>query len=95
MPKVTFIQGEKTVSVEAQVGDSILDIALANGIDMTYACGGMGVCTTCMVEVKDNKENLEEVTEEEKVMGFDDPQSTYRLGCQAKVTGDVTIELSY
>lgn len=93
MPKVTIIQGGKSVECEAQEGETIMDVAQSNGVNMLSACGGMGVCTTCMVEVKENSQNLSEVSESEQVMGFDQ-ESQHRLGCQACVKGDVTVEIS-
>lgn len=93
MPKVTFIQGEKKTVCEADAGNTLLAIAEANGLDMMSACGGMGVCTTCMVEVTKNPKNLSEISESEQVMGFDE-ESKHRLGCQAHVKGDVSVEMN-
>lgn len=93
MPKVVFVQGEKKTVCEVAVGQSLLEAAQDNGLNMLNACGGMGVCTTCMVEVKKNPENLSAITESEQVMGFEN-SSPHRLGCQACVQGEVEVEMN-
>ncbi len=92
MPKVTFVTSEGTTTVEAEAGKSILTAAQNNDVPLRHACGGNGCCTTCMVEVKENQENLNDMTEAEKQMMLPD-EGNIRLGCQAKVTGDVTVEV--
>ena len=91
MPKVTFVySGQKRV-IEAEDGQSILQIALDNGIPMEHACGGNGFCTTCMCKVQEGMENLSARNENEENMGvMNDPD---RLSCQSKVQGDVTVEV--
>ncbi len=95
MAQVTFIKdGKKVVVTASDDGDqSILELAQENDIQMDNACGGNGVCTTCMCKIHEGKENLTEVNESEEMMGMDDGET--RLGCQAKVTGDVTVEPAY
>jgi ferredoxin len=92
MPKVTFHHsGGQVTIVEAQKGEALLRIALDNGIPMENACGGNGFCTTCMCEVMNGGDNLESRTDREEAMGVtDDP---HRLGCQARVVGDVEIRV--
>lgn len=91
MPKVTFhFEGQVKV-VEAQEGQSILTIALDNGIPMEHACGGNGFCTTCMCTVKQGMENLNERNDREENMGI--TMDPYRLSCQARVKGDIEIEV--
>lgn len=88
---VTYILGDQTKEVKAQKGKTILQISQSNGIPQTSACGGMGICTTCMCMVEKNPENLGEATEAELNMGMDGQIN--RLGCQAQVNGDVTVAL--
>jgi len=91
MAKVTFIHGDQTQTAEGEDGQTILQIALDGGVPMEHACGGNGFCTTCMCKVKEGMENLGERNEREENMGIvDDPN---RLGCQAEVHGDVTVEI--
>ena len=44
---------------------SLLDIALTHGVSIEHACGGAGVCGTCIVEVKQGMENLSEAGDDE------------------------------
>lgn len=92
MPKVTFHYAGQITTHEAAEGDSILKIALDNGIPMEHACGGNGFCTTCMCQVKTGMENLTPRNDREENMGItSDP---YRLSCQSRVQGDVEIEVN-
>lgn len=91
MPKVTFIYGDQTQTVEAANGDKLLQIGLDAGIPIEHACGGNGFCTTCLCQVKEGMSNLNERNDREENMGIvDDPE---RLSCQAEVEGDVTVEI--
>jgi 2Fe-2S ferredoxin len=69
---------------------SILDVLLANGIELEHACGGSCACTTCHVIVKRGQRSLSEAEENEEDMldravGL---TPTSRLGCQAVVEDD-------
>ena len=94
MPKITFLPMNRTFEVAA--GESILDIAVQNDIPIQHACGGFCACTTCHVKVTSGSEALSIPEEEETDRmefggeGFG-PHS--RLGCQAKVQGDVVVEV--
>lgn len=91
MPNVTYIVKGKPVTVEAEEGASLLNIALDHGISVEHACGGNGFCTTCLCRVKEGAEHLSPRNDREENMGVtEDPD---RLGCQAAVQGDVTVEL--
>ena len=93
MLKVTFIEGNGAArEVEAKAGQSILDIAQANGIDMEGACEGAMACSTCHVIVEpDWYERLPEPSEDEDDM-LDFASfltATSRLACQIEVTPDM------
>lgn len=104
--KVTFIQsnGEAvTVDYEPDVTPyhehglqgSLLDIALNYHINLPHACGGNCACTTCHVVVKQGEENLSDMEddEEDRIYMADNLTLHSRLGCQAVVKGDVTVEI--
>ncbi len=88
---VTYILGNETKTVKAKKNQTILEISQSNGIPQTSACGGMGVCTTCMCMIQEGQKNLNDPTEEELNMGLDGEIN--RLGCQARVEGDITVAL--
>lgn len=93
MPKVTF--QPMNVTVEATRGESLLDIAIAHEIPLQHACGGFCACTTCHVVVKSGDANLSpmEDEEQERLDRVSDYTLHSRLGCQAKVEGDVTVHI--
>ena len=103
MHRVTFLPLNKTVEVDdskyplADHGKpgSLLDIALANGIELEHNCGGSCACTTCHVIVREGAENLSEMAEDEEDR-LDTAEGLTlhsRLGCQAVVHGDVVVEI--
>lgn len=88
MPKVTFHYDGQTKTVEGPEGETILQIALDNGIPIEHACGGNGFCTTCMCKVKKGMEHLSARSDREENMGVtDDPD---RLSCQCKLGSEDT-----
>jgi 2Fe-2S ferredoxin len=84
--KVTFIKptGER-VTVSAPIGDSLLEVAHANKIDVEGACGGETACSTChVILTKPFFDKVPEPSEAEEDMldlalGL---TKTSRLGCQ-------------
>jgi ferredoxin, 2Fe-2S len=93
MPKVTFMPMNQTY--EAKEGESILDVAINNDVPLAHACGGFCACTTCHVYVKDGEKSLSEMEddEEERLDRATGQTLHSRLGCQAKVHGDVIVEI--
>lgn len=89
--KVTFVgaDGKDMETVTANVGDSLLDIAHDNDLDVEGACGGEMACSTChMILEEEVFKMLPKPKEEEEDMldlalGL---TKTSRLGCQVKVT---------
>lgn len=93
MITVHFIspKGER-ISVEAKEGDSVLDIAHANDIDIEGACEGSMACSTCHVIVRDPWFDMLPPAREEEEDMLDlafDLQETSRLGCQIEVTSEL------
>ncbi|MBA0206885.1 ISC system 2Fe-2S type ferredoxin [Pectobacterium aroidearum] len=94
MPKIVFLPHKdlcpEGAVLEAERGESILEVALRNGIDVEHACEKSCACTTCHCIVREGFDSLAESTEEEddmldKAWGLE-PES--RLGCQARIAGD-------
>jgi 2Fe-2S ferredoxin len=100
MPKIVFLPHEKLcpegLVVDAAEGETILDVALANGIHIEHACEKSCACTTCHCIVREGFDSLEPSDELEddmldKAWGLE-PDS--RLGCQARVADeDLTVEI--
>jgi len=101
--KVTFLPSNRTVEVDEDdlpYGDhgkpgSILDVALQNGIDLEHNCGGNCACTACHVINRAGEKSLSGMEEDEEDKLDQAPGLTpySRLGCQAVVRGDVTVEI--
>ncbi|CAB0151135.1 2Fe-2S ferredoxin [Pseudidiomarina piscicola] len=100
MSKIVFLPHEELcpegAAIEAKDGESVLDVALRNGIGIEHACEKVCACTTCHVYVREGYDSLEEIDDNEddmldKAWGLD-PDS--RLSCQARVNGeDLVVEI--
>ena len=91
MPTITYLP--MNVTCEALVGDNILDVAMANGIDLQHNCGGVCACSTCHVIVKQGLNSLTEMQDDEADQ-LDEAEGLTldsRLGCQARITSDVDL----
>lgn len=93
MPKVTFLPMNQIC--EARPGESILDVAIGHDVPLQHACGGFCACTTCHLIVEQGAENLSpmEEAEEERIEYAEGVGLKSRLGCQARVQGDVTVRV--
>lgn len=93
MPKITFLP--MNMVCEAKNGDSILEVAIDHDVPIQHACGGFCACTTCHIRVKDGFTFLSEMEEDEmdRLERVADNQSGARLACQARVHGDVIVEV--
>ncbi len=98
MPKITFFPHEtlcpKGAVVDATPGEKLIDVALAQGIEIEHACEKSCACTTCHVIVRKGYNSLEtaEDLEEDlldKAWGL---TSNSRLSCQV-VVGDTDLEV--
>ena len=86
MPRVEFLDLGRVV--EAPVGATLLEVGDDHGLPMETACGGFAACNSCRVRVLSGV--LSEVEDVEDPF-LDDPGQ--RLGCQARVVGDVVVRL--
>jgi 2Fe-2S ferredoxin len=94
MPKITFIEHDGTEhTVEAEIGSTVMETALKNGIGGIVAeCGGGCTCATCVVHVDEKWFPLvgNPSPEEEDMLDFAfEVTPTSRLSCQIKVTDEL------
>jgi len=84
-----------SVTVKAAEGESILDVALENNIELCHNCGGVCACTTCHVYIEEGMENLSEMSEKEEnyVDRAINPRINSRLACQSQIFGDVIVTI--
>jgi uncharacterized 2Fe-2S/4Fe-4S cluster protein (DUF4445 family) len=78
--------------VDCDLGDSLLEAARAAGLTLTSVCGGDGTCGQCLVRVVRGAVSDLTATERD---ALDAQQITegYRLACQARLRGDVTLDI--
>lgn len=93
MPRIIFVSPDGTErEINAPKGQSILEVAHINGIDLEGACEGSLACSTCHVIVDEEFYNkLEQPSEDEEDMldlafGL---THTSRLGCQIIMTDEL------
>ena len=100
MPKIIVLPNAEHCPdgkvIEAETGESILDAALRNGVEIEHACEKSCACTTCHVIVREGFASLEPADELEddyldKAWGL---EADSRLSCQAIVADtDLVIEI--
>ena len=89
---LSFVEDGEEVAVTAAVGQTLLEVAHENDIDLEGACDGSLACSTCHVVLEQEYfDMLPEPEEEEEDMldlafGLTD---TSRLGCQIKLTKEL------
>lgn len=76
---------------------SLLRIALANGVDIDHACGGVCACSTCHVIVREGGDSIPPAEEDEEDQ-LDNARGLTlqsRLACQAVPDGsrDLVVEV--
>lgn len=76
--------------VEAPVGATLLAACDLGGITIETECGGFAACNSCRVCVLSGMDALSPVSFDEEP--FLD-RADQRLGCQARLLGDVTVRL--
>lgn len=93
MPKVIFIQRNGTQKeVDAPEGDTLLEIAHANNVDIEGACEGCMACSTChlILEPEWYKKVPAPSEDEDDMMDLAfGLTKTSRLGCQITMTADL------
>ena len=65
-------------------GDSILEIALENNIELHHNCGMVCACSTCHIYLEKGEEFVPELSDKEEdfIDRARNPKLTSRLGCQ-------------
>ncbi len=78
------------VTVQALLGDTILDIAEANDIHINHNCGGVCACSTCHVYIEKGDHCLREITdrEEDFIDRAINPRLASRLCCQCELVSE-------
>jgi ferredoxin len=82
------------VEVEAEEGETLLDVARREAAHIGFLCGGMGICMACVCRVQEGAEYLTPPNDIE-VRGVAKPwiDSGHRVACQAKIAGPGPIRI--
>lgn len=85
--KFNFEQkGLETVTLEnLEPGQTLLEIALKNDIELHHNCGGVCACTTCHLYIEEGMDFIDELSdrEEDFIDRAVNPRLNSRLGCQS------------
>ncbi|NOT52335.1 MAG: 2Fe-2S iron-sulfur cluster binding domain-containing protein [Chitinophagaceae bacterium] len=92
-------KGLEAVTLEnVGAGQSLLEIALSNDIELHHNCGGVCACTTCHLYIERGMDHIDELTdrEEDFIDRAINPKLNSRLGCQSLLLdgeGDIEVTL--
>jgi ferredoxin, 2Fe-2S len=94
MPKITYIDSNETTrTVDAEVGSTVMEAALKNGVpEIEAECGGACSCATCHVYVDEAwfpKTGGPSPMEEDMLDFGYDIKPNSRLSCQIKVSEEL------
>lgn len=92
MPTITFQPMGKRFEVPA--GTTVLEAAMKYDLFLRHVCGGNAMCATCRCKVIAGTDGLSPMArhEEKRLKELYAPSQT-RLSCQAKILGDVVVEI--
>jgi len=78
--------------IEAEEGESLLEIAQRGGIGLAAVCGGVGTCGRCVIQLMSG--TLSPPREEERTrLGANRLAQGFRLACQAHVASDCKVNV--
>lgn len=88
---------EPVTLTNVEPGQSLLELALKNDIELHHNCGGVCACTTCHLYVESGMDHIDEISdrEEDFIDRAVNPRLNSRLGCQSLLLdGDGEIEVT-
>jgi len=92
VPSVTF--QPSGLRVECADSESVFEIGRRAGLEISTACVGKATCGLCRVKILDGEAHLTPLNAaEKKHLGNVYFITKTRLACQARVSGDVVVEL--
>jgi 2Fe-2S ferredoxin len=89
---------EPITLTDIEDGQSLLEVALKNDIELHHNCGGVCACSTCHLYVEKGEGFLEELSDKEEdfIDRAVNPKLSSRLGCQCLLlegSGEVEVTL--
>ena len=90
-------KGQQPITFEnVSPGQTLLELALKNDIELHHNCGGVCACTTCHLYIQEGMDSIDEITdrEEDFIDRAVNPRLNSRLGCQSLLLdGEGTIDV--
>lgn len=87
---------EPVILENVEAGQTLLEIALKNDIELHHNCGGVCACTTCHLYIEKGMDFIDEITDKEEdfIDRAVNPRLNSRLGCQSLLNdGEGEIEV--
>jgi len=88
-------KGLESITLDnVEPGESLLELALKNDIELHHNCGGVCACSTCHLYLDEGEEYVEELSDKEEdfIDRAVNPRLNSRLGCQCVLLdGDGTV----
>ncbi|WP_231590669.1 2Fe-2S iron-sulfur cluster-binding protein [Hymenobacter terrenus] len=91
-----FADGQPAQTHVAASGESVLDVALNNGIQLQHNCGGVCGCSTCHIYVNAGGDDLPEISDKEEdfIDRAENPRINSRLACQCVVEANMQLDVT-
>ncbi len=89
MVKITFKHTGKETTVEANEGETLLQVAERNNLPIIGGCGGACICGSCCVDIDPDHINLiheADINEQDVLECLPMCKTTSRLACQIVIT---------
>ncbi len=76
---------EPIIFENVEAGQTLLELALTNDIELHHNCGGVCACTTCHLYIEKGMDYIDEITDKEEdfIDRAVNPRLNSRLGCQS------------
>lgn len=92
--RVTFLPSGKCIEVPA--GTSLFDATRLAKIPLASSCDGDAICGKCRVELVTESAPLSPISPaEDKLLQKIRDEGHYRIACEARILGDVSITTGY
>lgn len=91
MAKITFRSNGDDTVVDAQNGETLLEVAAKAGVELFGGCGGAGVCGSCHVYISsEHMSKLNDATFEEQDLldALPNGKVNSRLACQVVISDE-------
>lgn len=89
MAKFNILVQPDNRTIESKEGNSILDIASQNGVNIKVGCKGGG-CGICKIQVLEGE--VERGITSRSVLSLEEIEQGYALSCKAEAKSDVVIK---